>query len=64
MYLRAHSNSPSIVKKLDVSASVDRSIFMGLGFAFEIRSLLAQFSQVTQQGLKKIGGFEKNKWML
>ena len=37
---------------------------MGLGLAFEIRSLLAQFSQVTQQGLKKIGGFEKNKWML
>ena len=35
---------------------------MGLGFAFEIRSLLAQFPQVTQQGLglKKISGcFEK-----
>ena len=62
MYLRAHSNSPSIVKKLDVSASVDRSIFMGLGFAFEIRSLLAQFPQVAQLGLglKKISGcFEK-----
>ena len=64
MYLSAHSKSPPTVKKLDVIASVDRSIFMGLGLAFEIRSLLAQFSQVTQQGLKKIGGFEKNKWML
>ena len=53
MYLRAHSNSPPTVKKLVVIASVDRCIFMGLGLAFEIRSLLAQFPQVTQQGLKK-----------